>query len=248
MATFREKLDCLVNGYVRKKVKKIQENKYPMELIALIIQFLGNILLASQMVFDSFGIDKSRMQIVNDRKAICLKGYNYSTGNKRGSSIRLKCAMPIASRMNNEYNIKSISWEINHTATCTFPNAFYFIGVVSNRIDDFAYCVYQGYNGIKDAYGILGNYEQMMNGDGKYQTSYRHKEHISSKAENYDVNKPVKIKYDIVESKLYFYQNDVEFSIIPLPTHESGITHWHPCIGLRDEGDVCNIPEEVIIE
>eukprot|EP01084_Bolivina_argentea_P073325 133051_1 len=123
----------LVYGYIHsiEQSLKNQNNIIPEELMQECLKFYFDPIVHN-MIFDEYGIDKSRMEIVNDKQVKCLKGYVGACVSEgcRGSSIRLKCGLPISARGNNKYNITSVSWEITHTATHDFPNGHYFIGVV----------------------------------------------------------------------------------------------------------------------
>eukprot|EP01084_Bolivina_argentea_P051442 94622_1 len=106
----------LVYGYIH-KIEKMYNNLIPEELIKQCLIFYFDP-IAANMIFDEYGIDRTRMQIVNDKQVKCLKGWEDASGEGcYGSSIRLKYGLPISVRGNNKYNITSISWEITHTAT-----------------------------------------------------------------------------------------------------------------------------------
>ena len=58
-------------------------------------------------------------------------------------------------------------------------------------------------------------------------------------------NSDVWVKYEIKEHKLvYNYQacdGDITKWEITLPVYNKKITHWYPCVGLRDPHDTCEI-------
>eukprot|EP01084_Bolivina_argentea_P150640 263049_1 len=114
-------------GYIHDIEKQMLEsnhhnNQIPEELIEQCLTFYFDP-IAANMIFDEYGMNISRMQIINDKQ---VKRLNYPA-----SSIRFKYGMPILVRGNNKYNLTSISWEITHIANDWFPNSTYFIGVVS---------------------------------------------------------------------------------------------------------------------
>eukprot|EP01084_Bolivina_argentea_P177607 307103_1 len=189
----------IVYGYIHEIEKALcightrLNNTIPEELIKQCFTFYFDPIVPN-MIFDEYGIDKTRMQIINDKQVKCLKGYNdayYSEG-CCGSSIRMKYGLPISVRGNNKYNITSASWEITHTATHKFPTAYYFIGVVSNRNTDFSNIAFEG---LTDAYGISG-YRAGCIFDGKCTMDWKYK--------SYPKNAIVKVEYKISESKLLF--------------------------------------------
>ena len=244
--SFQQSCELLVCGYIRRLTKLHKDIIIPKEIDHVILLFYL-LDIEPTMIFDSYGMNSSRMQIINDRKAKCIKSYD---NNLYGSSIRLKCAMPINAKYNNTHHIKSISWEIKHTSTVSFPNGFYFIGVVSNLVKDFSFSPFQFGGCMKSAWGILGNPKQVMNGNGVdrryYKTEQRCKPVLAGKQYEKDVY--VKVKYNIVTSELSFTQNKHEICTIPLPMYDKDITHFFPCVGLRDNGDICEISPNVVVE
>eukprot|EP01084_Bolivina_argentea_P301674 520507_1 len=139
----------IIYGYIHDIEKQVRENNHhnnliPEELIKQCLTFYFDP-IAANMIFDEYGLNTSRMKIINDKQVECL----YQ------SSIRFKYGMPILVRGNNKYNLRSISWEIIHTANVSFPNNRYFVGVVSNKNTDFSNIASQG---LTDAYGISGLY------------------------------------------------------------------------------------------
>eukprot|EP01084_Bolivina_argentea_P159995 278649_1 len=202
--------------------------------------------MAANFVFDKYGINKKRMKIINDKQVKCLKGCkdSYSQGCE-GSSIRIKYRLPISVRGNNKYNIKSVIWEITHSVTHSFPNGNYFIGVVSNRNKNFNNTAYKG---LIDAYGISG-----CDGYVYKQGKCVHDSNDESGFDGYPQNSTVKVEYKIDESKLFFtYKygnisgNGIRLYEITLPTNNNNITHWYPCVSLRDKNDICKILNVIV--
>ena len=193
------------------------------------------------MIFDEFGLNKQRMEIVNDYQIKCLIS-NYD--GYWGSSARLKYGMPIQSKGNNDENIESISWEMTHTAIRSWPNCVYFIGVVSNRTTDFSK---GAYNGLKDSYGIGGNMPYVFKGNKRnkkvsaYELDYEYKK-------GYKENAKITMEYILHESVLNFYEEKSRLIYsLKLPTNIDGITHWYPCVSLRDKNDICKLSKKIII-
>eukprot|EP01084_Bolivina_argentea_P024210 45144_1 len=225
----------LVYGFIHEiqmmSYDKSNNNVIPDALIQQCLIFYFDPIV-SQFVFDEYGMDKTRMQIINDKQVICVKGFTVGRAERCcGSSVRLKCGLPISKRGNNIFdNIKSVSWQMTHTVTHSFPDDTYFIGVVSNRNIDFSNVAYQG---LSDARGITGCNGYVYK-EGGFIDDYNYKV--------YPKNAIVKIQYKINESKLFFsYGNGIKLYEIVLPTNNKEITHWYPCISLRDKNDVCKI-------
>eukprot|EP01084_Bolivina_argentea_P177610 307108_1 len=224
----------IVYGYIHEIEKALcightrLNNTIPEELIKQCFTFYFDPIVPN-MIFDEYGINTARMEILNDKQVKCLKGYNdaYEREKCKGSSIRLKYGLPISVRGDNKYNIKSVSWEITHTAY-HFPNSYYFIGVVSNRNTDFSNIAYKG---LTDAYGISG-----LSGRTYKESFYL----FDSNYTVYPQNTIVKVEYNINESKLLFTYGTKSHEI-SLPANNNEITHWYPCISLRDKNDTCKI-------
>ncbi len=228
-----EKIDSRIKytvfGFIRTFQKSLrQTNQFdlliPAEITYLVLSFYDcYTLIKSQMVFDSFGMNTSIMEIINDREV--KSDWN--------SSIRFKCAMPIAAKGNNKYNIKLIKWKVHHTTNNLFPSGHYFIGVVSNRTTDFTNTAYSG---LKDPYGISGSasFGVFKGGDETKDTSYK----------GYCSNAKITVEYGINESQLNFYENNQPLYKMTLQTNINEITHWYPCISLVG-GNTCKISEEV---
>ena len=134
MSTSEKNSNLLVYGYLRKKLNVPKDIK---KLIFL-FYFLN---IESQMIWDQESINKAGLcQIINDHKIKMIKGprgYSDTTGHADwGSSAKFSYGIPVNSK--DYTNIKSITWKIRITNTTRYPNAFFFIGVVSNRDTDFA--------------------------------------------------------------------------------------------------------------
>eukprot|EP01084_Bolivina_argentea_P301673 520505_1 len=136
----------IMYGYIHDIQKQMHESNHRNNLITeeLIKECLTFYFdpIAANMIFDEYGLNTSRMKIINDKQVKCL---DYS-------SIRFKYGMPILVQGNNKYNLTSISWEIIHTVNGTV-NGRSFIGVVSNKNANFSNVAYYG---LTDAYGISG--------------------------------------------------------------------------------------------
>eukprot|EP01084_Bolivina_argentea_P301677 520514_1 len=110
----------IIYGYIHDIEKQMREsnhqnNRIPEELIKQCLAFYFDP-IAANIIFDEYGLNTSRMKIINDKQVKCLKGSKDSWGQGcNGSSIRFKYGMPILVRGNNKYNLRSISWEIIHT-------------------------------------------------------------------------------------------------------------------------------------
>merc|ERR1719295_669655 len=83
--------------------------------------------LSAAFVFDSFGVDASRMQIMNARTVKCLEMGGLSA---QGGSIRLKCALPTKSNANG---VRSVFWECVPIKLADYGTSPVSFGVVSNR-------------------------------------------------------------------------------------------------------------------
>eukprot|EP01084_Bolivina_argentea_P062003 113359_1 len=200
--------------------------------------------IAPFMVFDLYGTASSRMSIVpfsGNRKVKCLKGAVSSNYKCYGSSIRFKYGMPIEKKGNNKYCVSLISWEINHTVSKHFPNVYYFIGVISNRTKDLSMVAYKG---LMDAYGISGMGRKVYKGKSIDGNSVDD----SNYEKQYTKNSVVTVEYKIRESRLSFYSENKELYTMILPNDIDEITHWYPCVSLRDKDDICQISNNIIVK
>eukprot|EP01083_Nonionella_stella_P016755 46798_1 len=127
--------------------------------------------------------------------------------------------MAMTRRARGKVNISKIVWKVRHTASHSFPDSHYFIGVVSNRTTDFKDVAIRG---LKDAYGWSSG--------------------------QYSENSWVTVEYKINESKLNFYNANKRIGTVTLPTDDNGIMYWYPCISLRDKDNICQISPDVIVE
>eukprot|EP01084_Bolivina_argentea_P087309 157688_1 len=100
MSTFNERLNYLVYGYVLIELNKIKlSSKYPIELNALIIHFLGNIFLKFDLVHENYKDCISKNGTVIKRSG-SLKGIRWfsvcsSTSFSEGiHQFRIKCVKP----------------------------------------------------------------------------------------------------------------------------------------------------------
>ena len=148
--------------------------------------------VAGDMVFDPFGMDTAKMELLYNRRVRAI-------GSVGSGTIRLKFAMPISVRGNNKYDIKSIKWQISHTASVSFPNGYYFIGVISNRVRNFTLTAFEG---LQDAYGISGHTTYgVFKGRGTYETDQDYKHQYSNKSR-------IDVEYNVDGSRLVFFQNN----------------------------------------
>ena len=230
-------------------------NKYkslivPTEINQLILMFYL-LDIEPNMIFDKESINKAGLcEIVNDHKIKMIKGpCGYSETwihSDYGSSARLKYGISI--NPNDNKDIKSIGWKVKITVTKCFPNTYYFIGVTSNRAKDFKTSPYlSNYEELPDAYGISGcgtlifdaNKQRSIGGcadDGDYIA--------------YQRNTWISVKYVIDGRKLIFNYVDgagdnVSYEMV-LQTKSDKITHFYPCVGLRDAGDECEVIDIVV--
>merc|ERR1712129_514513 len=123
---------------------KIDFNSVSPDIIGLCAKWFHTDLTSAQFVFDSFGVDASRMQIINARTVKCLKMGDVSA---YGGSIRLKCALPTKSNANG---VRSVFWECVPNKLKHWSSTPVSLGVVSNRTNSFV----NAFNGLKDAYGV----------------------------------------------------------------------------------------------
>ena len=193
--------------------------------------------MAARMVFDSFGVDASRMRIINAREVKCLETGNWSA---YGGSIRLKCALPTAK--NNAQGITSVFWQCIPTHLEDWDTSLVSFGVVSNRTSEFV----NAYNGLKDAYGVSthsvgcgykGNPQNLR------EWAYVKDNGMRALVASFAKGSKIGIEYIVGESKLKFYRDDETEPkyTMKLPTDIAGIAHWYPYVSLGDKGDVCQI-------
>ena len=114
-----------------------------------------------QMILDEESIDKAGVcQIINDQKIKMIQGPDgHSDANNSsdwGSSAKLQYGISVNPKECPD--IKPISWKVEITSTCNYPNSYYFIGVVSNRATNFKAnpCNWNAWSRLIDSYGILG--------------------------------------------------------------------------------------------
>ena len=135
MSSYNIRCNLLIHGFIKQFGINNKGNlSVPDEIEKLILKFYL-LDIEPEMVFDSFGMDKSRMAIISDTKAKCIC-------NSVASSLRLKCQMPTIK--NNVNSIKSIKWKVHITATELWPNGCYFIGVVPDKTIDFKLSAFNG--------------------------------------------------------------------------------------------------------
>eukprot|EP01084_Bolivina_argentea_P112842 201209_1 len=82
----------IIYGYIHDIEKQIRQsndhnNLIPEQIIQQCLTFYFDPIPAN-MIFDEYGMDTSRMKIINDKQVKCLRQYG-------GSSIRFKYGMPI---------------------------------------------------------------------------------------------------------------------------------------------------------
>ena len=231
--------ELLIYGFIR--AIEIDFASVPRDVIDLCTQWFHTDLNSAQFVFDSFGLDASRMQIINARSVRCLKtGYKSAYG----GSIRLKCALPMK---NNANGVRSVFWECVPTKLMDWRSYAVSFGVVSNRTSSSV----NAYNGLKDAYGVCVGSGFVYKGNPQNETVNAHVYDKGSSALETSFGRISKIgiEYVVAESKLKFYRNDETQPkyAMDLPTNVLGITHWYPYVSLRYKDDQCTISENVRI-
>ncbi len=100
MATFTEKLDCLVNGFVSKQIKHVDlDDKYPLELNVLILRFLGNIFIKFDLIYPAYAhcIQNDGTLLVRDNNISAswfrvLSSHAFTAGDI--GEFKIKCTKP----------------------------------------------------------------------------------------------------------------------------------------------------------
>ena len=232
--------ELLIYGYIRDI--QIDFDSVSRDIIDLCTKWFGTYLNSAQFVFDSFGVDASRMQIINARTVKCLETGNYQIG----GSLRLKCALPTKSNANG---VRSVFWEcVPNKLRNGWNNVFVSFGVVSNRTNSFV----NAFNGLKDAYGVSLNHSGFVykgNPQNKTSMASVYDDGATALMDSFARGSKIGIEYVVAESKLNFYRDDEtepEYAM-DLPTNVSGITHWYPYVSLYDKDDECTISENVRI-
>lgn len=215
----------------------------PNEIIQLILTFYL-LTIEHEMIFDKDVVDLRLFEIINEHKVKMIRGPSEEAhGLQWGVTTKLKYGISIDP--NDNLDIKSISWKVKHTVMDSFPNSYYFIGVVSNRTKEFATNPFWsgvGKDLLKDAFGISGNKSENFQG--------RNRPNDDELYDGYKRDTWITIKYIINDSKLIFeYKNqddkDSKFEMM-LPKDIKDITHWYPAICLRDAGDECEIADIIV--
>lgn len=244
----------LVDGYFRGIIKGINQLNIPKEMKQMIFIFYFKS-IEDEMIFDTEVMNditnknKCMFHVINDHKIKMV-----DTNKHLGVAAKLKYGISVNS---NEYqHLKSISWDIKIKATKSFPNAYYFIGVVSNRCSVFSTCPFVVTRGtLKDAYGISGNVCSIFHPKRKktQDTLVRDTKYLG-----FEQRRWITVRYIIKHSTLiyqfhdgdgYAYNNSNISYIyeLSLPTYNiDGITHWYPCVSLRDAGDECEIGQVTV--
>ena len=230
----------LLYGYVR-SLQDLFDLNTPREIIKIILTFY-HLDIEGQMIWDKDTINTQNVcEIINDYKIKMIAGkfgsFDY------GASAKLQYGISV--NRNDYLNISSISWKIKINPTQSFPNSYYFIGVVSNRTSDFNIAAFP--SSLKDAFGISASNSYIF--DDTKVTDFLSLVH-DMKYTRFKRNVWVKINYIITESKLVFeFENwmDVQCKYeLSLPTNITGITHWYPAVSLRNKDDECEIGEIVV--
>merc|ERR1719249_637889 len=90
--SFTARAQSLVGGFLREAQSLFPQNRayfniYENQIITDACLRYFNDVMAALMEFDSFGVDASRMQIINAREVKCLESGDWDSG--LGGSIRL---------------------------------------------------------------------------------------------------------------------------------------------------------------
>ena len=113
-------------------------------------------------------------------------------------------------------------------------NHCYFVGVVSNRQINFHKAC------LTDGHGISGTNNALF--------LYKHGKEIYDTSFKLDFrDKIFTIEYVINNSTFIFYKDDNDRCYsIDLPTNIDEITHWYPCVRLRNQGERCVVSNIVV--
>ena len=249
--SYKDRSNLLVYGYLRNFVEMNKDFNLPKEIKQII--FIFYLLdIEPEMIFDEESITKEHCcEIINPHKIKMVRGpqgYTHTAAvGDWGSTAKLKYG--ISAKALISQGVKSISWKVKITAAHSYPNTFYFIGVVSNRTTEFATSAFSN-RGIqeilKDAFGISGTSGSMYDPrkpDSNYANSKSDDEYYAWKAGSW-----VTVKFIVNESRMIFYDYIVSESkigkyemILPTVIDDEEITHWYPAVGLRDADDECEI-------
>ena len=220
--------NLLVYGYIHDLNTIYKNLNIPNEIKQII--FIFYLLdIAPQMIFDKESITKAGLcKIINDNKIKMVMGPGGHSDTQSnadwGSSAKLKYGISL--NPNDYTNVKSISWKVK-IRTSNFPDAYYFIGVVSNRTNNFKRSVWSTSDKrLIDAYGISGLQYRIYDArvskswpwsNSVYDTSYK----------VWKMDEWVAVKYVIKEQKLIYnyidYRDEIDrVFTISLPTNIKG--------------------------
>ena len=232
---YKQKSRLLVYGYVRNDKLTSNHPNFPSEIIQLIFIFYL-LEIEHEMIFETDTVG-SDIEILSNHKIKVEDAHETSARLRYGISLD-----------KSQYQgIKSISWKVKNMVS-NFPNAMHFIGVVSNRTNEFTgknpFCPR---NLLIDAYGISGNTESIYHAEKSPDDNIYGLMISDGKYPGYEQGHWISLTYVIEDSKLVYgnLKGDGKYEL-KLPTAIDGITHWYPAISARNKGDVYEIKDIVV--
>eukprot|EP01084_Bolivina_argentea_P297455 512453_1 len=223
----QHKLEYLVTGYIREYILSTNHgiDTYESLLHQLIMHHLG------VHIFTSFSPELMDPKMIN----ICDNHTIKQIAEEHlGASALIDLPIAIEDEM-------CISWKIQIEAIKNghnFPNYIYFIGITTNRCNNFDK---SAHSGLTDAFGICGK-----GGSLKYNGNY-----ISSGHKTFDHMDIVELQYNGKNKTLTFMNitDNKLIHVMELPKKSDTnyeetyghITHWYPAVSTRDTGDIIRI-------